>query len=41
MSILQAACTASGLINQQQLEYCLRVAKHRQNQQGVAVDTLI
>ncbi len=41
MSILQAACVASGLINQQQLEYCLRVAKHRQNQQGVAVETPI
>lgn len=41
MSILQAASIASGLINQQQLEYCLRVAKHRHNQQGVAVDSPI
>jgi serine/threonine protein kinase len=41
MSIFQAASIASGLINQQQLEYCLRVARHRQSEQGVSVDVFI
>lgn len=41
MSVFQAASIASGLINQQQLEYCLRVARHRQAEQGVSVETLI
>ena len=41
MSVLQAACLASGLIQHQQLDYCLRVARHRQNQQGIAVESAI
>jgi eukaryotic-like serine/threonine-protein kinase len=39
MSLFQSASISSRLINQQQLEYCLRVAKHRQSQQGVSTDT--
>ncbi len=37
-STLQLAATTSGLVNPQQLDYCLRVARHRQNQQGIPVE---
>lgn len=33
-SVLQSAALASGLVTTQQLDYCLRVARHRQTQQG-------
>lgn len=37
-STLQPAAITSGLVNTQQLDYCLRVARHRQNQQGIPVE---
>jgi eukaryotic-like serine/threonine-protein kinase len=37
--ILQASSLASGLISKQQMEYCLRVAKHRLAQQGLPLDS--
>lgn len=40
-SILQSAAVASGLVGPQQLDYCLRVARHRQSQQGLDVATPI
>lgn len=40
-SILQASATASGLVNRQQLVYCLRVARHRLTQQGLPANSSI
>lgn len=40
-SLLQASGLASGLINAQQLEFCWRIARHRQNQQGLPADAAI
>jgi eukaryotic-like serine/threonine-protein kinase len=40
-STLQASALASGLLSVPQLDYCLRVARHRQNQQGLSADTPI
>ncbi len=37
-SIFQAAAMASGLLTPQQLDYCVRVARHRQSQQGQSAD---
>lgn len=37
-STLQASALASGLVGVPQLDYCLRVARHRQSQLGLAVD---
>jgi eukaryotic-like serine/threonine-protein kinase len=38
-SLLQASASASGLVNAQQIDYCLRVARHRQSQQGMPADS--
>lgn len=38
-SLLCASAMASGLVNSQQLDYCLRVARHRQTQQGLPADS--
>lgn len=35
---LQVSCLASGLINSQQLDYCLRIARHRLSEQGIGVE---
>lgn len=40
-SLLQASSLASGLINPQQLDFCIRIARHRQSQQGIASQTAI
>ena len=40
-STLQPAALTSGLVSPQQLDYCLRVARHRQNQQGMSGDVPI
>ncbi len=37
-SLFCASALASGLMSANQLDYCLRVARHRQSQQGVAAD---
>ncbi len=37
-SLFCSSAIASGLTNAQQLEYCTRIARHRQNQQGLPVD---
>lgn len=37
-SLFCASATASGLVTPQQLEYAVRVARHRQSQQGLAAD---
>ncbi|MEZ6135948.1 MAG: serine/threonine-protein kinase [Pirellulaceae bacterium] len=39
-SLLQASALVSGLVTAQQLDYCLRVARHRQSQQGVATSNV-
>lgn len=38
-SLLRTSVLASGLVTAEQLDYCLRVARHRQTQQGVAAET--
>ncbi|MBX3423484.1 MAG: serine/threonine protein kinase [Pirellulaceae bacterium] len=40
-TLLQASGLASGLVSRQQLDYCLRVARHRLTQQGVSQAELI
>lgn len=40
-SILHASSLASGLINSQQLDFCLRIARHRQTQQGMSPETSV
>ncbi len=37
-SLFSASAIASGLTNPQQLDYSLRIARHRQSQQGLATD---
>ncbi|MCA9183822.1 MAG: hypothetical protein KDA51_20310, partial [Planctomycetales bacterium] len=37
-SLFCASATASGLVTPQQLDYAVRVARHRQSQQGLAAD---
>ncbi|HAC92418.1 MAG TPA: serine/threonine protein kinase [Planctomycetaceae bacterium] len=37
-SQLQVSCLASGLINMQQLDYCLRIARHRLSEQGIGAE---
>ncbi len=38
-SVLRSAVVASGLVTTQQLDYCLRVGRHRQSQQGSDPET--
>ena len=37
-TVLKSAAVASGLVSAPQLDYCLRVARHRMSQQGVSAD---
>ena len=37
-SLFSASSLASGLISSQQIDYALRIARHRQSQQGLPAD---